>query len=1038
MRKLVLLVLCMALTATQLWAQTRTITGKVTDDKGAPLSGATVSVPNSNIRTATAADGSFSINVPATARSLTVSYVGFADFSAPITATSTTVDVSLVPSSDLEGVVVTGYGRTKRSTYSGAAAKVDRKAIETVPMASFDQILQGRVPGLLVTAGSGQPGASARVQLRGATSISGGSGPLYVIDGIPVESGVFQSINPNDFESVDVLKDAQANALYGSRGANGVIVATTKRGKAGRTVLSYRGQVGTTTTGTQQFEMMNSAELLQWQEKLGAFSLQQNTAAGNPTGPNLAAGFPGWDNSRLNPSYAAATPAQQAQRDRNLDSVRSINTNWKDVFFRTGVFTSHDLNISGGSQNTQYFASVGMYDEEGIALRSDLNRKTFRLNLNHNSGKLTMALTSGLGYTTRNFIESENSVTLANPFAAVYLALPYQSLYTTTPNRYFGNINVGGGKVGPNAYARIFDRDVNNNQLKGNLGLNFTYAITENIYAGAQIGLDFRETNAVTVTKPRTHTAFVSAFPVGPPSTAPNDTTLARGSYTESMARRFVHNSRAFIGYKNTFSQKHNIDVNLNTEYIEDRNKNFGFTGFGLNDKLPASPSSLTAGSINNQLIPTFTGGNGKTTLFSIFGLAKYTYNEKYTVDLTVRNDQSSLLPEKNRGQFFYSVGANWNVLKENFSNNWNKVSTLRVRASWGNSANAGGFPIAAGAYYPTYVNSSYAGLPTLLPASPGNADLDWEYTTQTNVGLDFGFFRERLTGQLDVYNKVTKGLFILLNPSLQTGYQPQQLNGGQMRNRGVELALNYDVIRNRTLTWNIGANLAYNDNEILSLGTEREFEQGTSIIRVGLPLGSHYVVRWGGVDAATGNPLYYTKDGKLTSTFSDEDAVADFGTFNAPFIGGFNTSVRIKGFELAAFFTFQQGFSRFNNQDFFQLNHAFALQGFNLRREMLNMWTAPGQVTDIQSPVTQRQFTSKDIQDASFLRFRNLQASYTLPASILGKQKFISSVRVYGQAQNLYTWTKWTGFDPEDDNNIAAYEYPIPRIYTLGIDVSF
>jgi len=1038
MRKLVLLVLCIAMTASQLWAQTRTITGKVTDDKGAPLAGATVSVPNSNIRTATTADGGFSINVPASARSLTVSYVGYADFSAPITATSTTISVSLSPSTDLEGVVVTGYGRTKRSTYSGAAARVDRKAIETVPMASFDQILQGRTPGLLVTSGSGQPGASARVQLRGATSILGGSDPLYIIDGIAVEQGVFQSINPNDFESVDVLKDAQAQSLYGSRGAAGVIVATTKKGKSGRTVLSYRGQVGSTTTGTQQFEMMNSQELLQWQEKLGTFSLQQNIAAGNPNGANLAGGFPGWQNSRLNPTYATSSAAVQAQRDRTLDSLRNINTDWRDVFFRTGVFTSHDINLSGGTQNTRYYASVGMYNEDGIAERSDLDRKTFRLNLDHNSGKFTMGLTTAFGLTRRNFIESENSITLANPFAAAYLALPYQQLFNATRNRYFGNVSVGGGRVGPNAYARIYDRDVSGNQLKGNIGLNFNYSITDNIYAGAQVGLDYRETNNQTITKPRTHTAFVSAFPVGPPASSPNDTTLARGSYNETSTRYFQHTTRAFVGYRNVFAQKHSIDVNVNTEYLEERERGFGFTGYGLNDKLPPSPASVTPGTVGNQLIPAFSGSNAKNALFSIFGLAKYTYNEKYTLDLTLRNDQYSLLPVKNRSQFFYAIGANWNVMKESFTNNWRNVSSLRVRASWGTSANALNFPIVPGGYYATYAAGNYAGQPTLVPNSPGNEELDWEYTTQANLGFDFGFFKERLTGQLDIYNKVTKDLFIRLTPSNTTGYGTQPLNAGEMRNRGIELALNYDVIRNRTLTWSIGGNLAYNQNEVLSLGPEQEFEDGTAIIRVGLPLGSHYIVRWGGVDAATGAPLYYTKDGKLTTTYSDEDAVADFGTYNAPFIGGFNTSVRIKGFELSAFFTFQQGFSRFNNQDFFQLNHAFAFQGFNLRKEMATMWTAPGQITDIQSPVTQRQFTSKDVQDASYLRFRNLQASYTLPASILGKQKFISNVRVYGQAQNLFTWTKWTGFDPEDNNNIAAYEYPIPRIYTLGIDVSF
>ncbi len=1039
MRRIVLLVLCMALAVSQLWAQTRTITGKVTDEKGSPLAGATITASGSNTKTTSNAEGNFSITVPSTTRSLVISYVGYQNFTASVSAGTTSVSASMkLAGDDLEGVVVTGYGRTKRSTYSGAAAKIDKKAIEMVPMASFDQILQGRTPGLLVTSGSGQPGASARLQLRGATSILGGSNPLYVIDGIPVEQSVFQSINPNDFESVDVLKDATAQALYGSRGAAGVIVATTKRGKSGKTILTYRGQVGSTVTGTQPFEMMNSQELLQWQEMLGKFSNQQNIAAGNPGGPNLAGGLPGWDNSKSNPTYASAGTAGQAQRDRNLDSLRSINTNWKDVFFRVGTFSSHDINLSGGTQSTRYFASIGTYKEEGIAMRSDLDRKTFRLNVDHNTDKFTMSVNTYLGYTRRNFIESENAVALANPFAATYLALPYQQLYSPVTNRYFGNIAVGAGRVGPNAFARIMDRDVNNNQLKGNLGANLSYNITKNVYAGAQIGLDFRETNNQTITKPQTWTAFNSAFPVGPPASAPNDTTLARGSYNEGIGRWFQHQTRGFVGYRNLFRSKHSVDVSLNSEYIETRTRAFGFTGFGLNSKLPAGPAALTPGTVNNQLIPTFTGGNSKQALFSMFAVAKYSYNEKYNLDLTLRRDGYSLLPESNRNQFFYAIGANWNVLKENFSSNWKNVSTLRIRGSWGTSANALNFPLGEGGFYATYGAGNYAGQPTLVPVSPGNSDLDWEYTDQVNLGFDFGFFKERLTGQLDLYNKLTKNLYIQLNPSQVTGYGVQPLNEGKMRNRGIELALNYDIIRGRNLTWSVGGNIAYNQNKILSLGSEKEFPQGTSIIRVGLPLGSHYIVKWGGVDAATGAPLYYTKDGKLTSVFSDADAVADFGTFNAPTIGGFNTSVRYNGFEVAAFFTFQSGFSRFNNQDFFQLNHAFALQGFNLRKEMLTMWTAPGQITDIQAPIYQRQFSSKDIQDASYLRFRNLQASYTIPKSVIGRQKYISSVRVYGQAQNLFTWTRWSGFDPEDNNNIAQYEYPLPRIYTLGIDVSF
>jgi len=224
----------------------------------------------------------------------------------------------------------------------------------------------------------------------------------------------------------------------------------------------------------------------------------------------------------------------------------------------------------------------------------------------------------------------------------------------------------------------------------------------------------------------------------------------------------------------------------------------------------------------------------------------------------------------------------------------------------------------------------------------------------------------------------------------------------------------------------------------VTDLGQVKEFEQGTEIVKVGLPLGSHFAVKWGGVDAATGQPLYYTKDGKLTNVFSDGDAVPDFGTFNAPWIGGFNSNLMVKGLSINAQFTFQQGFSRFNNQDFFQLNHAFAVQQFNMRKEMLTMWSKPGDVTNIQAPIYQRQFSSKDIQDASYLRLRTVTLGYDLPPNVIDRLRIVGSMRIYMQGQNLATWTKWTGFDPEDDNNIASYEYPTPRTYTVGINVSF
>lgn len=1011
---------CLQLLITQLSAQGgRVVSGRVLDEKGAPLGGVTVTVKGTATKTVTSADGIYTIQLPANATEMVFELVGYAAVTAAIPATGA-VDVNMQPSvTDIEGVVVTGYNRVKRSTYSGAASRIDKKAIELVPVASFDQLLQGRTPGLLVTSGSGQPGASARLQIRGAASINGGSDPLYVVDGVPVEQGVFQSLNPNDFESVDILKDATASALYGSRGAAGVIVVTTRKGRAGKTILTYRGQLGMTTTGTQRFEMMNSLELLQWQEMMGTVGLQAD-----PSGvSNPASGLPGWDRSAKNPLNGTLTPGQMAANAVYLDSLRNINTNWKDIFFRKGTFSSHDVNLSGGNERTRYFASAGVYQEEGIGERSDLKRYTFRLNLDHSTDKLNLSINTNIGSTKRNFIESEGGIFLANPFAAVYLALPYHALYNKD-----GTLATGSGQTGANAYSRIYDNDQNNHQLKGNLSANANYNFTRTLYAGGQVGLDFRETNNIAITRPGTYSAQTNSFP---------GTT---GSYTETLTRFFLYQTRAYAGYRNVFRNRHSVDVSVNTEFIEEKNKNFGFTGYGLNTKLPAGPAGITPGTVSNQLIPAVTGGSNKNAMFSVFGIAKYIFDEKYTLDLSLRNDQYSLLPEKNRSRIFYSVGANWNVMKEKFTDSWRNINTLRLRTSYGTSANAKNFPLGNGEIYATYGAGTYAGFPTLVPVGPGLEEADWEYTSQLNIGVDFGLFRDRLNGSLDVYNKVTNDLYLgqqvsalagLVNPTLD-------INAGKMRNRGIELLLNYDIVRNRNLTWSVGGNLAYNQNRILDLGQVNERELGTSIIREGLPLGSHYEVKWAGVDAATGRPLYYTKEGKLTSVYNEANRVAEFGTYNAPFIGGFNTSVRFRGFEIAAFFTFQEGFSRYNNQDYFQLNHAFALQGFNLRREMLTMWSKPGDVTNIQSPLTQREFSSKDIQDASYLRFRNLQASYTIPRSVLSGQKHISSIRIYGQAQNLYTWTKWTGFDPEDANNIATYEYPLPRIYTVGIDISF
>ncbi len=1012
MRKILSLFSFLLLFTAFVFGQNRSITGKVTDGAGIPVANASVKIKGT--RTGVAADnnGQFSI-LAKTGDELVITAVNFEaatvtvgsgnSLTVPLKASSTTGDE----------VIVTSYARVKKSQYSGAVTQVTSDKINFVPVASFDQILQGRAPGILITTGSGQPGASARVQIRGASSINGGNGPLYVVDGMPMEAGVFQSLNPNDFETVDILKDAVATAQYGNRGSNGVIVATTKKGREGKMVISYTGQYGVTEPGKQQFEMMNSTEILNFQESLGKF---------------INNGLPGWANSPLNPANAGLSPAAKAQQAAILDSLKGINTNWKDIYQRNGSFRSHDLSLSGGNGGTRYYLSTGIYDEDGIGLRSDLTRYTLRANIDNKGEKVTIGFNSSVGYTKRDFIESENGIALANPFAAAYLALPYHKLF-----RPDGKPDVGAGKTGPNAYDRILSTSNFNNQIKMIGSFRINYDITPNIYVGSFSGIDYRVTDGERSIYPNTYAANTAGFPTGPPS----GSTIGGGSFAKNYSSFLQYNTQVNAGYKRIFGGIHDMDVKFVSEYTREKQTGFNYTGYGINNKLVNTPAGITPGTAANALIPGVGGFNTGRALYAVMALARYTYKDKYTFNGSLRRDASSQLAKENRWTTFYAAGVTWNVLKESFANNWSWINELRIRTSYGTAANADGFTFGNFGYLPTYGGGTYAGGQTIVPTNAGNPDVTWEKLATTNIGVDFSILKRRLYGSIEIYQKkLTDGIVDQTLPA-ESGFLTQPVNAAVTTNKGIEFGITGEIIKTQNFYWSLTGNVSYNKNNIEDLGQVNEFEQGTEIVRVGLPIGSHYVVKWGGVDAATGAPLYYTKDGKLTSVFSDNNTVAEFGTYNAPWIGGFNTSIRIFDFSIDALFSFQQGFSRFNNQDFFQLNHAFALQGFNLRREMLTMWQKPGDVTNIQSPLYQRQFVSKDVQDASYTRFRNLTVSYNFTRRFLEKTKVLSAARVYVQGQNLYTWTKWTGFDPEDDNNIAGYEYPVPRTINIGISVS-
>jgi TonB-linked SusC/RagA family outer membrane protein len=659
--------------------------------------------------------------------------------------------------------------------------------------------------------------------------------------------------------------------------------------------------------------------------------------------------------------------------------------------------------------------SGSIFGQEGIGIRSKLDRYSLRVNTDINATENFEVGFNGAGsYSESSFIESEGGVALANPFAAAYLENPYVNLYNED-----GTVNTGPGRTGPNAYSRL-QNDLNDRDEFKFVGQTYAQFIYDDFVFRQELSLDFRE---------RSFDRWIDPTTFGGQSVSSGNSGLLSRSY--NRLSNFTTNTS--VRYRNEFAGRHQVDAYIANEFIRNNFQSFGYTGYGLNEKLGATPASISPGSVDNpELIPSVGGGISDNTLWSVLGIVDYSLDNKYNFKATLRRDGSSRFGSNNRFAWLWSFGSSWVASSEDFLSDNDIISSLIVRASYGKTGNQ--FGIGDYQRVATFATGTFAGESTIFPNSPGNNDLQWETAYKFNLGVDFSLYDGRLNGTIDVYNENTEDLFIDQQLSRTSGFAALEVNAGSMRNRGIEIGIDGDVIRTRDLLLNLNANFSYNQNEITDLGQVEEFELGTSIIREGLPLGSHYIVEWAGVDPATGAPLYVDQDGNVTPNFSNDFAKAEFGSWLPPTTGGFGLDFSWRNLSLRSQFNYSYGNKIFNNQLFFQENHGFA--GFNQRRVMLDIWQEPGDITEIQSNEYPRQFTSKDIEDASYIRFRNLMVSYRIPGQWFNNQ--VSNIRIFGQAQNLYTWTAFTGFDPEEGNNIAQYSYPLPRIFTAGIDINF
>jgi TonB-linked SusC/RagA family outer membrane protein len=1031
MKKRLLFILGILLAIGHLFAQTRAVTGKVTDEAGAGLAGATVLA--GRVSTTTNAAGDFTLNIPSGVRQLQASFVGFETQNIAVTSQSTYSIKLTTANTSLSDVVVTGYTRERKSQFAGAATIIGSKAVETVPVGSFDQALQGRAPGLLVNSGSGQPGSSPTVTIRGVQSIQGaGAQPLYILDGVPISAGDFQTINGNDFESITVLKDANAAALYGARGGTGVIVITTKKGRAGATKFSVRSQVGVTLPPDfSRLNLMNSAEILEYEERMGVQGASTAT--------------PGWTYSKKNPTYATASAAEQARRDRMLDSLRGINTDLRDVLFRQGISQTHEMNMSGGSDKTRFYISGSMFDQQGIDLKSALRRYTTRFNIEHTTGRLTLALNSTVGFSKTIFAEGDwQGNSPSNPFQMIYRAKPYENPFNLNGSLNYGTSTNLALKQVANLLEGVENTNWNQNQIKINSGLSLSYKILESLTLKNTIGVDV--------------SSDVNQRFVNPNSYRGSLQTNQSGVDIEAYRRTSQIINTTSLLYANKFQDVHEIEAGAYFETVRGYQKALGFTLYNLDPRLPGTGQG--AGTLPTNGATTYpqnaTSASSGFGIRSYFATARYTYNNKYSVNGNIRRDGTSRIAnEANREITTWSAGLIWNAMQEEFMKNQNILSDFRVRATYGIVPNIGS--ISTGAYgitgltsvtnylgpqVPSFGTGSYAGSPVtgLVPTTPGNPNLKIEKIQKLNLGADFAVWKNRARFTVDVYKNKTVDLFVNNPLSGTTGFSSLYINAGVMTNKGIEFTANVDVVRTQDFHLTLGLNHSYNKNNIEDLGSVNEFFLGTFVIRKGLPYGSHYTYNYFGADPATGAPRYETADGKETNDIAKAGQFAKFGSYIPKHQGGFTADISYKGFSISALFSYQFDVIRSNNTRNWITRGTPGYQAsVNGSRELLTkQWQKPGDVALFQGVLYDRNFTSSDLEDAKFLRFRNLNIAYQIPQIRVGGTTVLKSARIYVQAQNLAVWSPWHGVDPEDNNNISLNEYPNPKMYVAGIDINF
>ena len=961
----------------------RQISGLVTaESDGAPVGYLSVVEIGANNGTYTNEDGTFMLEVSDTATAVEFSFIGFQTQIVPLGANVFLHVVMKRDAVQLSKVVISvPYGTQTKETFTGAMSVVPSDQLSSTNESSFDRVLQGVVPGVQLTGASGQPGSAAEIQLRGVGSITAGSQPLIVIDGIPVFSGqltqatsspnILSTINPSDIDNISVLKDASATSLYGSRASNGVILITTKSGKKGVQSYSFSTTQGVGYVVTNKFSVLSAAQYKELQAE--------------------AMSNAGMDKTDI-------LLAQQSD---------TASVSWFDHVFRPAYYQNYEFVANGGNEQSRYFISTTYKNEQGIVENTDLSRFSVRLSVDNTvSKKLSYGLRLSPSYTTQNLTEEPGI--LSSPVTGVFLAPPTYAVFSGD------EYNFTNGFFNP----------------AGSIQLNQNFANTIRMLANAYVNYDIF-TNIKFKTIAQVDNISIEEYMYRHPLTP--DGSLVGGIGELYSNERTTITSSSTLRWIRSIANIHNFEVlgGVEAESAFQNASNMKASNMPF-----AGVSSLHAASKLEQ-INTY---SEEEALLSFLSNAQYNYKATYYASASYRTDGSSKFSPNNRWGHFWSLGGSWILSNENFMQDISKINFLKLRVSYGTSGNS---DIDNYAYMNLYgFGNNYLDLPGTSPLQKGNDSLTWEKNNNVNVGVDIEFY-SRFSASMELYHRKTYDLLLDVPISMTSGYSHQIQNVGALINKGVELSVDSKIIDKTNVAWSSTLTFAVNKNvvdELYTPGVQDTIVQGTKIRTEGAPLQSFYLPYWAGVNTADGSPMWYDSDGNLTRDYNKAAYVMP-GSADPKFTLGFLQNVRYKQFRVSAFVYVNYGNVLFN-QLATDLVSDGAIMGKNQSSAQFDRWQKPGDVS-VNPKVVQNngahgnEFSTRYIEDGSYIRFKYLNFEYAVPEALLQKRTVTRCVFTF-QISNVWVWSRFSGMDPETrSNGVCFYDYPKQRLYTAGVKVN-